>query len=100
MNFYFFIGWDSKEYAEYINKTFAYPMDLTNSDGNCLFCNNENGTLINCIWIRNKDDMPTLAHEVTHAACNTLRERGWNPDFSNEEPLTYLVENIFREALK
>jgi len=101
MNYYFFIGWSAKLYSKYIQEEYGHTMDINGAAGNCLDIEkNDNSIQIQTIWVDDKKDLPAIVHESVHAACNTLRRRGWNPDFDNEEPLTYLIENIFRQATK
>lgn len=56
------------------------------------------------IWVesglKTKELISTLAHECLHAASLILRDRGFSPDADHDEPLNYLFEYLFGEALK
>lgn len=97
MHFVYFLGWDRGKFHSYIFEKFNYESSCSNGDASCLLIE-DGGYTANYIWTRNKDDWAPFAHECVHAACNTLRLRGWIPDLNNEEPLAYLVENIFKQG--
>ena len=97
MNFYYFVGWSEKTYLNYVKKHWDYEMNLQGVDGNCLEVSFD-GSAGNSVWIRDRKNYAVMAHECVHAAANTLRSRGWKPDFDNEEPLTFLVESIYRNS--
>jgi len=99
MNYWYFFGWSEKKFKAYLWDKFEHDTILTNCDGKCIMLEKEGCTII-LLWSRNKKDLPEIVHECVHAACWTLEERGWKPDLNNDEPLTYLVENIFEQGTR
>jgi len=99
MNYWYCLGWKEKMIEGYIKDRFNYETTVEKADGQLWDCFTEK-TRVMVIWTREKNDMPSLVHECVHAANFTLQSRGWKPDFENDEPLTYLVESIFRNAIK
>lgn len=52
-----------------------------------------------CIWVKDRKDIPTLAHELLHATQFALFERCWVNHKEAEAPAYYL-EFLMREFLK
>lgn len=52
------------------------------------------------MWVRRKNDYPSLAHECIHAANYGLKARGVKISTSNDETLAYLVEWLFERCMK
>lgn len=101
MNYLFFIGVPAKKFTNYIKDNFNYDVDVSDCVGNTSNIRDEKtGSDLQAIWIKSKKHLPELAHESLHAAINTLALRDWKFDFDNDEPLAYLTESIFRQALK
>lgn len=99
VNYYFFIGWPSGEFKSYVLKQYGFDADIHEQGvGKCLEVvkNNKYGILI---WIKKKNDYPSLAHECLHATNYTLCRAGWKFDVHNDEPQTYLLTNLVRKAL-
>lgn len=102
-NFYFHLGWNEKEFFDYASENYGRNGDsLDFTDGLCLSIENKDiGARGVVVWIRKKNDIPSLVHEATHAALFTLGERGFNLTFSeSDETLPYLIEHIVRKALQ
>lgn len=98
MNYWYFLGWSEKSFIKYCKEKFNYePGDL--KSGKLIFLTCDKGTRI-LIWTKVKSDLPSFVHECVHAATFTLEAKGWRPDFSNDEPLTYLVQSIFANGVK
>ena len=94
-NIYFYIGCPSKKFKKACIKRYNYRPDGT-PNGRCLRLNN--GSQV--IWIKKANDMPSLVHEICHAASNILESRGIDIRDSNCEAYCYLVENILSKALE
>jgi hypothetical protein len=97
MNFYYFLGWPPSEFKRYMRKRHGYEYDDAGKAASTLECVAGPHTVI-LIWVRDRKDLPALAHEAVHAANWTLARRGWRADMENDEPQAYLVESIFRGA--
>lgn len=94
MNYYFYLGWKPEEFKDYTN--YNGPMDAAN--GKCIEWSNKEGQIIK-IWTKRKTDLGSLMHECIHAAVWTLQNRGVLADWDNDEPLTYLAQEIFEAAI-
>lgn len=100
-NYYFFLGWPPKEFEDYIYKNLGHTIECGRSNGKCMELIGAE-TTGQYIWVRPKSGInlhTTLIHECIHAAMNTLYRRGIYFTLDNQEPLTYLVELIFRKAM-
>lgn len=102
MNYWFFDGWPAEEFEKWIRDRHDKDFRVDAKKGGlCLLIECDVGTRI-AIWVRSQPrvkQLATLVHECAHAAHCTLDMRGFNPDFSNDEPVTYLIETIFAKAL-
>jgi len=99
-NFWFCIGWKENEIVNYCKKRLKHELEnISESDGKCIEIFNDSKHAI-LIWTRDKSDIPSLVHEVVHAAGWIMQKRGWTYDYDNDEPFTYLVQSIMKEALK
>ena len=100
MNYWYFRGWPSNKFIKYCEKEFKFTPEISEKTSGKMIEHTDNkGTRI-LIWTKEKKDLPTLVHECIHAAHFTLAAKGFKPDFYNDEPVTYLVQSIFRYALK
>lgn len=63
-------------------------------------CGKHKGKWKRYILLRPGFDDGILIHEIIHAAYNVLEDKGTVITFENQEPLTYLVEYIFNQAVK
>lgn len=98
VNYYFYIGWDVKEFEDYVEKKEGVRPQSPGV-GKCFCVEREGGSAIIHIWVKKKTDYPTLAHECLHASNWTLGRAGWEPQLWNDEPQTYLMTNLMRQAL-
>lgn len=99
MNYYFYLGWPQAEFEKYIEKKYDFKPELPGV-GKCIMTKNNKGKgAVLHIWIADKTNYPYLAHECLHAANWTLERAGWKPELHNDEPQTYLMTNIMRQAL-
>lgn len=99
MNYYYFLGWTWEEFVAYVKKNYDYEVcQDVKPAGKCLQLTKGDRGCIMLIWVEKKTDYPSLAHECLHAANWTLERAGWHPSF-NDEPQTYLMTNIMRQAL-
>lgn len=96
----FFIGWTWVEYIAYMDKYFKKHQEAHDSGGNfaghCSFYE-EMGLCL--IFVRQKNNYATIAHECLHAANRTLHSRGWGPELLNDEPQALLMGSLMRAAL-
>lgn len=101
MNYWYFIGWDKKQFTKYCEKHFDHTPEFHSETvkGKLIEVHNDKGTKM-LIWTQDKKDLPSLVHECVHAAHFTLALKGFKPDFYNDEPVTYLVQSIFTHAMK
>lgn len=101
-NFYFCLGWPEKAFVSWMEKTFKHtPENIEGASGKCYSCKKRGGQII-VLWTRRRAGVKfyaTLAHESVHAANFCLYERGVEVHYDNDEPLAYLVDTIFSEAL-
>lgn len=97
MNFYYFMGWSQASFVKYLNSNLGYKTEEKPADGRTILVESENSLII-CLWTKEKQDRPTLAHEAVHAACFTLSHAGVHPSFDNDEPLAYLTGLIVKKA--
>lgn len=51
------------------------------------------------VWIKNKNDLPTIAHEMLHVANAILISRGIRVDPDNDEIQAYLVEYLISKVI-
>jgi len=99
MNYYFFIGWKFEDYCKYILKNYEYSVSPDPRPiGQCLQLDKNSRSVI-MVWIEDKSDVLSLAHECLHAANRALGRAGWMWDPWNDETQTYLMTNIMRQAL-
>lgn len=98
-NFYFCLGFSEKDMKAYMLDSFQHETEFGSANGRCFECRN-NDHSIYIIWTRKKTDYGSLMHECIHAAGMALDQRGWKYDADNDEPLTYLAQTIFEQAVK
>lgn len=102
VEYYFCVGWTRKEFYKFYTKELNGKRTLENFDqlsGICIEFTNPMGV---AIWTEPEDKKRhyrALLHECIHAACFTLDARKAGIDWPTCEPLTYLAEAIFAEAL-
>lgn len=102
MNYYFFLGWPWNEFRDYVFKNYNYTVsEYPKPAGKLVEWNSDDGAKCTMmIWTEDAKDYPSLAHECLHAANWTLDRAGVKADFMNDEPQTYLMTNLIRQALK
>lgn len=93
-----FLGWKWDDYIAYLDDKFPDHMEPRENDvaGWCSFYHDRSLCLI---FVENKANYATLAHECLHAANYTLYHRNWKPDLTNDEPQALLMSAIMRAAL-
>lgn len=95
-----------RQYAEYCSKRYHFPPEPQRFFGGESFTLTfENGKAEVFIWledfsIENVADLGLLSHECNHAALRILDRVGIKTKHGNEEPLCYLQEYFFTEAIK
>jgi hypothetical protein len=95
-NFYFCIGWTQKSYEHFLKTKFNAEFNLETECHGHTYFDSKIGT---AIWIRNKTDVISLAHECLHAANYTLNRIGNQASHTNDEVLAYLQGSLIRFAL-
>lgn len=98
-HYYFCVNWPRSDFKAYIKNVLSHEKDLDGISGCCLSIESPYGYVI---WTDTTDKRyknKALMHECIHAACFTLDRRGVNHDWPVCEPLTYLAENLFFQAL-
>lgn len=102
-NFYFCVGWPRDEVKKYVQDEFDYETDFDFCEGKTIEAFRNNSQII-LVWTSPADERKhkrtALVHECVHAACFALGQRGVGIDWPVCEPLTFMVENLFRQALK
>lgn len=98
-NFYFFIGWDPKEFEAYLKKEYGVSFNWKPYYGRTVELVNDAGSSRQFIFSRSRKPW-IIAHECIHAAMHVLERRGVKLTGDSHESLTYLVECLVREALK
>lgn len=101
--YYFFLNWSRQDFYLYYSKKLSGGKhsreDFNSFSGLCVEFSNPNGV---AIWTDPEDKKHhnrALMHECIHAACFSLDLRGVGIDWPTCEPITYLAEAIFYEAL-
>lgn len=94
-NAYFFIGWDFKDYNNYLKKNLDYCeiADDFTGDGHSL-TSLEDGAFI---WTKEKD-FSIIAHEAFHSSHYLLESAGVKTYSHNDEPLAYLLTWFIRNC--
>lgn len=82
-----------KEFGE-DEKEFITSMSFKDKSAKTLF--KASGCVI---WIRNRDNLPALVHEIIHYVLYILTARGVLITHENDEPITYLAEYMFNECI-
>lgn len=100
-NFYFFFGWDFKDYQRYLDKEFDIIVEgINDSDYGVTNYLEDCGR---SIWLRSKPNNPErlaqLSHEIFHAVSDLMRKRGMKLNTGSEEAYAYMQEFLMREAL-
>lgn len=100
-NIDFFIGWKYSDFLSYAQKNYGYE-DMGETGGKTLLI--ENGSIWRiALWTpplkKRIHKYPVLAHEITHAAIIALNKVGVIPEWHNDEPLAYLVHELYQAAL-
>ena len=95
-NFYFCVGWKPKAYSDFLKKKFNADFSFESSCAGHTYYDAGIGT---AIWIRDKTDMISLAHECLHAANYTLNRIGNHAHHTNDEVLAYYQGSLMRAAL-
>jgi hypothetical protein len=98
-NFWFFLGWSPFNVETNLKKTFDFDNLNLNGAGKTIEFQRDDGKRVIAIWVRNKSDIPVLAHECVHAAYFCLAQKGVRTAANNHEPLTYLTEALMKAAL-
>jgi len=94
--FNFFIGWDWQKFRKAMVYWEAERPKASPPLGYCL---NVWADRRSYIWVTDRKNYPTLAHECIHGATACLNQSGVNIDCENDEPLTFLVTWMMKEAL-
>lgn len=95
----FCIGWPKEAVKTYLKSGFKWTGEIDDDSIGQMCPLNTKLEKIFLIWTRDREDVVVLAHECLHAANQTLNHVGWTPQLLNDEPQTYLFENIFSRAL-
>lgn len=90
------------DYAQsFLKRNDIHYVDL-NYEGKTIFKLDGEGPIV--IWTRplktEADRYSILAHECVHAAHVCLSRKGVKSDFDNDEPVTYLVQQLIKQALE
>ena len=102
--FYFFIGTKPEAVVEFAKKRFSVDLefDFDGLGGVCFTVSAPRGNAI-LIWTYHKKNDPKgyadLAHECLHAVNHTLKTRGVDSSYDNDEPQTYLLSELIEQAL-
>lgn len=96
MNFYFCIGTKRERFMLLAKEIFDHKPDV----GEHAIGHMCGDGRITAIWVRDKDDVPSLAHECLHAVNHTMIKRGVLPDFNNDEAQAYLMTALMTKALE
>ena len=96
MNYYFCIGWKWAEYAKFVKMKLGHEQMNTDGIGHTFYCADKGIA----VWIADKSDHITLAHECLHAANYTLHRIGNQASHTNDETLAYLQGHLMRAATK
>lgn len=100
VNYYFYIGWKPEDFIGHIKKQFDYQTEIAPSTlGKCLDYSDSSTSVVS-IWIRNRTDYASLAHECVHAANATLDYMKYKYNIENDEINATLTGLIFRKALE
>lgn len=98
-DFLYFIGWPGRDFEAYLKTVYGKLAQTKDADGMTIEL--PDGTI--CLWTRirsGKYFYEVLAHEAVHAATFCLASKGVEPSYANDEPLAYLVSEIFRKGLE
>lgn len=95
--FNYYIGW---KWELFCKRMHDIGYDMTDAgpepDG---FCMTDVYHPVCHIWLRKKNDPPTLSHECIHAAVRCLERRGVIIDSRTDEVLAYMVTWMMKEAI-
>lgn len=98
VDFLFFIGWKKQTFINYAEKHYDEVMHLPGT-GYCRMMSYKNRCTV-LIWTEKKTAHDVLAHECLHAVNWVLERAGVKLDPRNDEPQTYFLGNLVRQALK
>lgn len=98
-NYRYFIGEDTEKVTAYVQKHYGQDFNIGESLG-MVSSFNHKGSFMVLIYIKDHDDIITLAHEAAHAAAFTLHNFGIHISTTNHEALTYLMDMILGKILK
>ncbi len=102
MHYDFCLGWKPEEFKSFLKKKYDYETTMqATATGKFVWL--EDGSFCRAfIWTKftGIKSMPALAHECLHVANYTLDRAGWTPQLTNDEPQTYLMTSLIRQALK
>ena len=94
----FYVGYSGLELEKTFKSRYGIDMPI---DGNALGLYDDfhdiKGDWIRVLWVKNRNDLPTLVHEVTHLVLNIFTQRYIRIyDTSHNEHFTYYIEHWFR----
>lgn len=98
MNFWFFLGWKPSDTEKYLKKHWQFDSLNWDRDAKTIHFDDEKGKQCIAIWLKDKKNIPALAHECVHAVHMCLDSRGVKPMFDNDEIEAYLTETLMRKA--
>jgi hypothetical protein len=100
------LGWEPDEAKAWLKKRYGFDHDLqldkhlkaiwlesTSKDADLFIIHAGR-------WANEPKYLAALAHEAVHIASYIFRRAGARHDMENEEPYTYLVQNIFQHAIE
>jgi hypothetical protein len=91
---FYFVGWDNKDVVTYLKKKHQWDIEPLDTLGACFSIEFGDDHYI-AIWVREKRDVFTLAHECLHTSHFILNRIGGLLD---DEPAVYLFDDIFKRA--
>ena len=94
MNFDFFIDWTWEEFDKYCLKNYGFELVPYSGQAGYTTLITKGKAARVLIWIENKEDIPTVAHEALHGVNFTLDRAGYKFDISNDESQAYFLSEI------
>ena len=98
MNYWFMVGYPEKEVEVWFKKQFDHDTDYSGCDGKTSVLERRDGMKTIVVWVRKKNMLPELAHEVCHAAMFTFTHAKILHTEETDQAFCLLLERLFRFA--
>jgi hypothetical protein len=97
--FLYFYDCEYDEYRAYLEEHFGEELEDDEDEATKAICVGIDHAKVVTMWFSNYDDLPVVVHECVHAANFVFDYICHNQGTDNDEPMAYLTEWIFKQAL-